>query len=93
MFIARNLVLTQQFVMLALTSDHLTVFVCHAARDTQVLISHVPLVTQQSSIPVAGYNSQNTSRLRFKCYDKCLPQHCLTRKTPKIKKFSTQNEY
>ena len=80
MFTARKLVLTQQFVMLALTSDHLTVFVCHAARDTQVLISHVPLVTQQSSIHVAGYNSQNTNMLRFKCYDKCFPQHCLTRK-------------
>jgi hypothetical protein len=63
MFSARNLVLTQQFVKLALTSDHLTVFVCHTARDTQVLTSYVPLITQQSSMPVAGHNSQNTSML------------------------------
>jgi hypothetical protein len=80
MFNARNLVLTKQFVTLALTSDHLTVFVCYTARETHVLISNVPLVTQQSSIPVAGYNSQHISMLRFKCYYKCFPQNCVRRK-------------
>jgi len=39
MFSAHNLVLTQQFVMLALTSDHLTVVACHTAIDTQVRTS------------------------------------------------------
>lgn len=64
MFSARNLVLTQQFVMLGLTSDHLTVFVRHTARDAHVHIGNVPLITQQSNIPVAG---QTNSTLRFKC--------------------------
>jgi hypothetical protein len=67
MFNARNLVLTQQFVMLGLTSDHLTVFVRHTARDAHVHNGNVPLITQQSSIPVAGCNSQTNSMLRFKC--------------------------
>jgi hypothetical protein len=63
MFNGHNLVLTQQFVVLALTRDHLTVVACHTATDTQVRTSYVPLITQQSSIPVGGYNSQNTNML------------------------------
>jgi hypothetical protein len=66
MFTARYLLLTKQLVMPALTSEHLTAFVRHSAGDAHVLIRNVPLITQQSIIPVAGYNSKTTSMLRCK---------------------------
>ena len=67
MFNARYLVLTKQLVMLALTSEHLTVLVRHSTRDARVLIRNIPLINQQSIMPVARYNSQITSVLRFVC--------------------------